>query len=507
MQEKHHLSIDNALIELGQKIAEQAEQINRLKEEKAGLLIYFYFLQYHIRKTLLSGSQIEIDGIEKAYQEKLETIIKENQKTLHDLDSRIQEAANAKNYILLGQLSTRAQTIRDHEAEQRKESEAKKTNDLDALKNKSLSKESKYDKLSTFSLRYSELRNRIDQSKATELALSKELSKTTEKANEKAKNQVLKSEVAAKPKPYRPKIIPVSSQKFFKVLLTPFEWIRRHSEVVKLKGQVSEKEVSELLKEVNKGHLDEVKKLLTSNPNLLYAMGTMVDVTSKEYKDITVLQYAYIVGDLDMCDMVLEQFEKVGDEEMIRTQLNNEVIKAQGGVYTLKETLETYEVYIKNWNVWSRDQLTKHWCKEIGGCQKTWPAWLRYEITEEGKDALWCKNELRGRPRKRYQAHDAINRWTKNGDRLLGDHFGWWRHLHDKISTNESGGLLYGMMTDRDRLNNEEVIIQEYRATLEAKYQLSRCPFEIESGLRQDFGKLSLSAQSPDQEPAPQPNM
>ncbi len=283
----------------------------------------------------------------------------------------------------------------------------------------------------------------------------------------------------------------------------PLDIIRQKSREVREKSQVTDKEVSELLKEVGKGHLAEVKQMLQSNRSLLYAQGAMVDVTDKTYKDITVLQYAYIVGDIDMCEMILEEFKKAGDEAMIRYQLNAEVIQKLGGVYALKETLEAYEAYIKsfdaNYNAGNYDQLKKDWCQKIGGCQKSWPAWLRYDFTQEGGDAPWCKQSVCGRPQKRDDSAYGLNEnncWLKgDGNRYkLGENFGLARG--SAIAATMSRPL-WGTgpgRHDHKGLNNEEAAIKGYRATLEKRFQLSH-------------GSREIASETLAQKPASQPSM
>ncbi len=488
MQEKHHLAIDNALIELGQKIVEQSKQINQLKEEKAGLLIYFYFLQYRIHKTLVAGSELERNRIERSYQKELEKFVQTNQETLAQLENRIKEALGEKDYILLGQLSARAQTIREHEEEQKKELETKKISRLEVVRTNSGSKELKRDKLTKLSDRSVQLAEKIEQSNVNLLKIGDELNKTVDTASEKTRSQLSQLKDAAKPKLFHLKKLPVSAQQFFRPPTNPLEILRKKSQDVQQSGRVSEEEAKNLLKEIGKGHLNEVKTILQSNYHLLHAMREMVDVTDKTYKDITVLQYAYIVGDIDMCEMILEQFKAAGNEGMIRYQLNAEVIQSLGGVYTLKETLEAYEAYIKNYDQWNNTQREEHWCKKIGGCQQTWPAWLRYDIAENGYEALWCKQTVCGRPQKRdssvYGLEDK-NSWSEGGDGSkykLGENFAWWRGKHWRhwIQTSSGIGIRRGgygsAEEDQKGLNTEEAAIKGYRASLAKEYQ-----FEAES--------------------------
>ena len=300
----------------------------------------------------------------------------------------------------------------------------------------------------------------------------------------------------------------LSKSSFFQPLpQTSWEVIVKKSTEVLKKNLVKEEDIFNLLNEVGNGHLKQVEENLKKNNALLYVMWDMVDVTGKAYKNITVLQYAFIVGDLDMCDMLLKEFKIAGEEGMIRHQLNADVIKRHGGVFTLEPTLKAYKDYHDNYNKWNDIQRKEHWCKQVGCCQQTWPAWLRYDFTEPGL-SKWVYKSVYGRPKRGHS--QAITNWSGGG--WLGRSFAWVRGWNPGQKDGmlwstpwrmgvEMGGVNYGIFppgqstgVDEPMVTKEEAAIKGYRATLEAKYQLSKNPFEAES-------------EPLAQQPTPQPSM
>lgn len=202
-----------------------------------------------------------------------------------------------------------------------------------------------------------------------------------------------------------------SSATFFKPALSPLEAIKQKAKSVA--DKVTAQEVSAVLDAVGRGQLETVKKLLQANPHLRHATGKMTDVRDKSYVDITVLQYAFIASDIGMCKMILEQFRD--DEKAdIANQINADVIKQHGGVFTLEPTIKAYQELETNWYRWDGKQRQQHWCTVIGGYQKNFPMWLRYEMTQPGGDAPWCKKTVTGEPKYRYDTVFGIeqrNSW------------------------------------------------------------------------------------------------
>ena len=281
------------------------------------------------------------------------------------------------------------------------------------------------------------------------------------------------------------------------VQTTPWDVVMKKSQEMHEQKRVTEADVAEVLDEVGKGHLDRVKAMLAKNPSLVYATGKLTDVTGKTYTDITLLQYAFIAMDLDMCDLVLGTLKIVGNEGMIRYQLDAEVIKRLGGVFSLKPSLKAYYEHIKKYGYNSTyKQRQGHWDTVICRCQKTWPAWLTYCI---GKDLLWM-NEVCARPQNRIDRFDVKSTWSDVSSEITHYVYAAAEEANfdlDPYSTGPDAEESETLKFRQRYVTNFESLedtIQRYRATLEAKYQLSKNPFEAES-------------EPLAQQPTPQPSM
>ncbi len=264
---------------------------------------------------------------------------------------------------------------------------------------------------------------------------------------------------------------------FFPPARTAVDAIAQKSREVRQSNKVTEAEVATLLDEVGKGDLNVVCKLLKKNNALLYATGKMMDVAGKEYKEITVLQYAFIAGDIGMCKMILEEFREE-EKSIVAHQLNADLINQHGGVFTLEPTLKEYQLLETNLEKWSITERDKHWCEKIGQCQQTWPAWLRYDFTEPGMNALWYQQNVCGIPKKR-DNKDLWSKSCKSGHELeLGRSFAWGRGrlVGGAIGWENAQiiprnllialGFTPDVVHDFGCLNKEEAAIKEYRKTL-----------------------------------------
>lgn len=237
----------------------------------------------------------------------------------------------------------------------------------------------------------------------------------------------------------------------------------------------TQNEVTHLLTAAGKGQLEIVKQLLAQKPTLFHASGDLTDITGQRYIDITVFQYAFRVGDISLCTMLLEQFSP-WDKNWLAQQLRSDTF-LQTERFTLQSTLEAYRTLQTNWPYWSWEQRDHHWCNVIGKHQQTWPAWLRFDCAELGRNALWCQQRVQAVPRYRDYAPYGwgTDHVWETGDQAayrLGENFAWRRGKAPGLRMQDMG-LEYRcpdfLAHDVQCLEQEELCVRKYRTLLLAR--------------------------------------
>lgn len=272
----------------------------------------------------------------------------------------------------------------------------------------------------------------------------------------------------------------------FQPSLSPSLMIRKNAQEVA--DEVTPEEISVLLNAASKGELKTVKYHLKRNHYLLFAIGSVIDVGNRRYTDITVLQYAFIIGDIAMCKLIIKQFDK-DEEKAIAYQISPESIE-RNGVYSLEPVITAYRELEKNYLGWSYEQRKESCWKVIGGHQKEFPMYIRYEMTERGTDAPWCQQGACGEPMSRdHTPHerDSYRIWEKyhdsrvpDGQQQLGVSFMWARPstntvvipiVHFQITSPGWGNtILDAARTSIKCLENIQKKVNCYRQKLRAQF-------------------------------------
>lgn len=210
-------------------------------------------------------------------------------------------------------------------------------------------------------------------------------------------------------------------------------WTKNSADFIRAKSSEAKKgltdsQVNWVLDKVSKGQVNEVRRLIKVNHDLLYATGQITDVRRRTYSDITLLQYSFMMGDISMCKAIIAEFRE-NEKRWISHQIDSQVIAQHGELFDLKTTLRAYEALEENWVRWDWDRRNYHWCMDIGKEQCNWPAWLRYEFAQEGIEAAWCKKTVCGEALERNDNWYGLN---TNND---------WYHGHDNKYKLAGGGL------------------------------------------------------------------
>jgi ankyrin repeat protein len=209
----------------------------------------------------------------------------------------------------------------------------------------------------------------------------------------------------------------------------------RREEESRLKADLKkQEELNLLLKWVTEGHLLEAEKLLSKTPQLSLMKGTVTDLSGREFKNITALQYAFWSLDVEMMEVVLKVLDKGEATSQIRAFEKTPQNYSQYGVhYDVSDLVNKTNEYIQNYSRWDKEQCENHWAKKVGGAQRHCPAWMIYGMCDEGDNAAWCKQDLLGVGKTR-EYKKQWTHWWFNGDvggNLLGSNAGCGRGSHD----------------------------------------------------------------------------
>lgn len=214
---------------------------------------------------------------------------------------------------------------------------------------------------------------------------------------------------------------------------TPF-WINNNSttNIINTSAKfqptlVQQEELKALLKWVVEGHLLEADKLLSKNRQLTLLEGTVTDLSGREFKNITPLQYAFWSLDVEMIEVILKYLDKGEALNQLKAFESNPGKYSQYGVhYDVRDLAKKTQEYVDNYKKWDYEQCQNHWQKEVGGAQRMCPAWMIYGMCEEGENAAWCKKDARDVGKKREYEKEWTNWWFnfENNGGVLGFKFG-----------------------------------------------------------------------------------
>jgi hypothetical protein len=155
-------------------------------------------------------------------------------------------------------------------------------------------------------------------------------------------------------------------------------------------GLVDQKALSQLLQYVVEGEQDKAETLIQKDPNLLLHMGTVTDLSGREFKGITAFQYALWALDWHMWQMIQRYLPTEAQVE----QLNQ--LESKGTTYgkhfSFEPLINALQVYVthaeKKWDYDERAEY--HWQTLVGGAQKLLPAHVINEYCRPDRSFAPC---------------------------------------------------------------------------------------------------------------------
>jgi len=168
---------------------------------------------------------------------------------------------------------------------------------------------------------------------------------------------------------------------------------------------VDPSDVTALFKWAAEGHLIEVGNLLKKNPKLGVATRSFKDLSDREFKDMTVFQYAAWALDMEMCEEILPYLEgPIASVQLKALEGQPDTYSAHGPHYDFTPLIESTQKYLDNYSQWNNDQRCQVWQQEVGGAQRQCPAWYWYLWTEQGKDVAWTKQDVNRPYQRKYES-------------------------------------------------------------------------------------------------------
>ena len=154
-----------------------------------------------------------------------------------------------------------------------------------------------------------------------------------------------------------------------------------------------EKALSQLLQYVAEGEQDKAEALIQKDKNLLLHAGTVTDLSSREFKQITAFQYALWAMDWHMWTMIQKYLPREAQAEQLKTLETKGT--AHGKHFNLQELTDALQVHVDNVKeVWKFDQRAiDYWCKVVGGAQKKLPAHVVNEYCRGDRPFHPCPTE------------------------------------------------------------------------------------------------------------------
>ncbi len=136
---------------------------------------------------------------------------------------------------------------------------------------------------------------------------------------------------------------------------------------------VDQKSLSQLLQYVTEGEQDKAEELIQKDKDLLLHVGTVTDLSGREFKQITAFQYALWAMDWHMWTMIQKYLPQEAQAEQLR-ELETKGT-AYGKHFSLQGLTGALQTFVDNAAKWNYDQRAENqWCKKVGGQQKLLPA-------------------------------------------------------------------------------------------------------------------------------------
>ncbi len=131
-------------------------------------------------------------------------------------------------------------------------------------------------------------------------------------------------------------------------------------------------EVTQFLRLVAEGEQDKAEALLSANPALALASGSVTDLSERRFANITAFQYALWAMDWHMWTMLLKYLPK--PEAAAQARALEADGTEHGAHFNLNELPQVLNTYIENYNSWDDSMRAHQWCKVVGGAQRRLPA-------------------------------------------------------------------------------------------------------------------------------------
>ncbi len=173
---------------------------------------------------------------------------------------------------------------------------------------------------------------------------------------------------------------------------------------MKAEKHLDQSEIILFLKQVYRGNLEEVEKILIANKNVASAQSDITDLSGREFKKITGFQYAYWALDVEMCELILKYLplEEARDQLVVLENERADILKAHGTHFSfhkyltaLKKLLDNYKSWVKSYEGSGKKSMVNCWCIEVGGSERSFPAWMIMFMSKDGAEVGWVKQGLR----------------------------------------------------------------------------------------------------------------
>ena len=175
---------------------------------------------------------------------------------------------------------------------------------------------------------------------------------------------------------------------------------------------VDQKALGQLLQFVAEGEQDKAEALIQKDKNLLLHPGTIKDLSGREFKQMTVFQYALWAVDWHMWTMIQKYLPKEAQAQQCQE------LETQGtGHFSLQGLMNALQTYVDNAAKWNYDQRADdHWCKVVGGAQQALPVHVVNEYCRGDRPFHPCPQEWESKlPRTREMEvyNSTQSKWVK----------------------------------------------------------------------------------------------
>jgi hypothetical protein len=232
-------------------------------------------------------------------------------------------------------------------------------------------------------------------------------------------------------------------------------------------NKITTQKFKELLRAASHFEPAKVKAMLDENRHLMYAQGDFdrafektKDGQDKIYKNVTLFQYLWIIGDIKLLEAVMKYFSsepKLRDAAIQALALDE---RKDIQLFTYDDTIKEYNNYITNYDDWDYDTCCHHWQKGVGGAQLTWPGYLVAQFTENGYKTSWTEKNI-SMECQRAVIKSNVGRWTS----VILSGNGWTRGASFNAFTNHSArytSILFLSYIDTNWLPHNSFLKNKY---------------------------------------------